>query len=171
MSFADMALPVVICITVAGGFLKKIDVYAAFTLGAEDGLKTSIKIIPQLIGLLVAVHTFKASGAMRILYELIKPVADFLHFPKEIIPFSLLRPISGSGSLAMATDIFKTCGPDSFSGRVVSVMMGSTETTFYTVAVYFGAVGCKNTRHTLKCALFADVVSMFASVAICRVFF
>ncbi len=171
MNIADAVVPVIIGTIVLYGFLKKTDVYGAFTAGAEDGLKTSVKIIPQLIGLMVAVRAFSASGALDILYKAAMPAARLLHFPAELIPFSLLRPVSGSGSLAMATDIFKEHGPDSFLGRAVSVMMGSTETTFYTVAVYFGAVGCKNTRHTLKCALFADVVSMFVSVAVCRVFF
>lgn len=171
MSAAEAIVPLIISIILMHGFFGKTDVYGNFTLGAEDGLKTAVKIIPQLVGLLVAVRALNASGALEIMHKIVKPLAAVLHFPAELVPFSLLRPISGSGSLAMATDIFKTHGPDSFFGRAVSVMMGSTETTFYTVAVYFGAVRCKNTRHTLKCALFADVVSAFVSVAVCRVFF
>ena len=171
MNLSDCVVPVIIGAVVMYGFVKKTDVYAAFTLGAHDGLKTAVKIIPQLIGLMIAVRAFSASGLMDIVCRFTAPLARLLHFPAELVPFSLLRPVSGSGSLAMATDIFRQYGTDSFLGRAVSVMMGSSETTFYTVAVYFAAVSCTDTRHTLKCALFADAVSAFVSVAVCRIFF
>ena len=171
MNISDIIIPFLVTAIVLFGLYKKNDVFSDFASGAKDGLIISIKILPQLVGLLVAVKAFSASGALKIIENLAAPLAELIHFPKELVPFSLLRPISGSGSLAMATDIFSRFGTDSFMGRAVSVMMGSSETTFYTVAVYFAAVNVKNVRHTLLCALFADAVSAFVSVAVCRVMF
>lgn len=171
MNISDAVILGLIAFIILFGLLRKCAVYSAFTLGAEDGLRTAVKIIPQLVGLIVAIRVFNASGLMDFMVGLLTPVAGLLHFPSEALPFAVLRPVSGSGSLAMATDIFERYGADSFAGRVVSVMMGSTETTFYTVAVYFGAVGVKNVRHTLFCALFADLVSMIMSVVVCYVMF
>ena len=167
MNVSDFAIPVVILVVLTFALLKKCEVYSSFTFGAREGIETAVKIVPQLVGLLVAIKVFDASGAMDYVFRILSPVAKFLHFPSQALPFALLRPVSGSGSLAMATDLFGKYGPDSFVGRVVSVMMGSTETTFYTVAVYFGAVGVKNVRHTLLCALLADLVSMGLSVVVC----
>lgn len=171
MNMSDIVIPAVICLTVVFAAAKRADVYSDFAAGAEEGLHTAARILPQLIGLLMAVRAFTASGASDCLVKMLTPVARALKFPPELVPFVLLRPVSGSGSLAMATDIFRTYGTDSFLGRAVSVMMGSTETTFYTVAVYFGAVKVKNVRYTLACALFADLVSAIVSVAVCRVMF
>lgn len=171
MSMGDAVVPIVIGFVVLYASFKRKDAYSAFTSGAAEGLRTAVEILPRLIGLLAAVKAFSASGAMDFLIGLAKPAARLIHFPAELVPFALLRPVSGSGSLAMAADIFKTYGTDSLLGRAVSVMMGSTETTFYTVAVYFGAAGIKETRHTLACALFADAVSAVVSVAVCRIMF
>ena len=128
-------------------------------------------IFPTLFSLFIAVSVFRASGLVDFLTKSLLPICSALHFPPELLPFAILRPISGSGSLAMASDIFNTYGPDSFVGRCASVMMGSTETTFYTVAVYFGATGTKNIRHTLKCALLADIFSMIISLVVCSRYF
>lgn len=171
MKISDIAIAVFVGFVLIFGLFKRTEVYPSFILGAEDGLKTAVKIIPQLVGLMVAIKAFNASGAMDYIVALIKPVADILHFPSEALPFALLRPVSGSGSLAMATDIFGRYGADSFAGRVASVMMGSTETTFYVISVYFGAVGVKNVRHTLLCALLADVFSMVLSTVVCALMF
>jgi len=171
MNLSDFAIPLVVGTVLLFALFKKCQVYSDFTLGAEEGLKTAFKIIPQLTGLMVAIKMFSASGAMTFFVNLLSPVASLLHFPTEVLPFVLLRPVSGSGSLAMATELFAKYGTDSFVGRVVSVMMGSTETTFYTVAVYFGAVGVKNIRHTLICALSADLLSAVLSVAVCSIMF
>jgi spore maturation protein B len=171
MKISDIAIAVFVGFVLIFALFKRTEVYPSFILGAEDGLKTAVKIIPQLVGLMVAIKAFNASGAMDYIVALIKPVADILHFPSEALPFALLRPVSGSGSLAMATDIFGRYGADSFAGRVASVMMGSTETTFYVISVYFGAVGVKNVRHTLLCALLADVFSMVLSTVVCALMF
>ena len=171
MNVSDFAIPFIVLFVLTFGLAKRCRVYSSFTFGAEEGLKTAVKIIPQLVGLLVAIKVFNASGAMDFVVKLLSPLAKLLHFPTEALPFSLLRPVSGSGSLALATDLFGKHGADSFVGRVVSVMMGSTETTFYTVSVYFGAVGVKNVRHTLLCALAADALSMVLSTVVCSIMF
>ena len=171
MSLSAFAVPVIVGVVILYSVCKRCEVYSAFTSGATDGLKTALSIAPQLVGLLVAIKMFSASGAMDTIVKIISPVTSFLHIPDEVMPFALLRPVSGSGSLAMATEIFAKHGADSFAGRVASVMMGSTETTFYVSAVYFGAVGVKNTRHALGCALAADAMSLFLSVVVCRLFF
>lgn len=168
MNISDTAIPVVVATILIYSLIKKTDIYSSFTLGAKDGLVTAFNIIPQLVGLLVAIKMFSASGAMDYVVKFLSPVARLLHFPSEALPFALLRPVSGSGSLAMATELFSRYGTDSYVGRVISVMMGSTETTFYAISVYFGAVGIKNTRHTLTCALLADFVSMAVSAVVCN---
>ena len=171
MRISDVAICVFVGFVIVFSLAKRVEVYPAFISGAEDGLKTAAKIIPQLVGLLVAVKAFNASGAMDFVVSALSPVASVFGFPNEVLPFALLRPVSGSGSLAMATDIFKRFGPDSYAGRVASVMMGSTETTFYVASVYFGAVGVKNVRHTLFCALLADLFSMILSSVVCALMF
>lgn len=164
-------IPAIICFIVLYGSFKKTNVYSAFTEGVVMGAKSVAGIFPALFALFIAISVFRASGLVDFLTGLLSPVCSIVKFPSQLLPFALLRPISGSGSLAMASDIFATYGPDSFAGKVASVMMGSTETTFYTVAVYFGAVGTKNIRHTLKCALLADVFSMVMSVWVCSWYF
>lgn len=171
MSLSAYAVPAIVGVIILYALIRKCEVYSSFTSGATDGLRTALSIAPQLVGLLVAIKMFSASGAMDSIVKLIAPVADFLHIPTEVVPFALLRPVSGSGSLAMATDIFAKYGADSFAGRVASVMMGSTETTFYVSAVYFGAVGVKNTRHALTCALCADALSLALSIIVCTLMF
>jgi spore maturation protein B len=153
------------------GLYRNIKVYDVFVEGAKEGFATVIKIIPSLVGLLVAVGVFRASGALDLLIYAAKPIATFFGIPTEAMPLVIMRPISGSASLAIVSDTLKVHGPDSFVGRVVSTMMGSTETIFYTLAVYFGAVGIKNIRYTLVAALLADTVSIVVSVWICTLVF
>jgi len=157
-------VPVMITAIIVYGICAGINVYQVFTEGVRNGFESVVAIFPALLALFVAVGVFRSSGLADFLTSLLAPLASVLHFPAELLPFALLRPVSGSGSLALASDLFATYGPDSFVGNAASIMMGSTETTFYTVAVYFGACGTKNTRHTLKCALSADVFSMAMSV-------
>lgn len=164
-------VPLMICVILTWGFLKRTNVYSAFTEGAVQGIKSVYSIFPSLFALFIAVSVFRASGLVDFVSSLLSPLCKFLRFPKELVPFALLRPVSGSGSLAMAADIFSAYGTDSFIGRVASVMMASTETTFYTISVYFGASGTKNIRHSLKCALMADVFSMIMSTVICIWYF
>jgi len=165
------AVPAMFLIILCTGLYKNVKIYDTFVEGAKEGITTVVRIIPALVGLLVAVGVFRASGALDLLIFAVKPIATLLGIPTEAMPLVLMRPISGSASLAIVSDILKVHGPDSFVGRVVSTMMGSTETIFYTLAVYFGSVGVKNIRYTLIAALIADTVSILVSVWICTLVF
>ena len=165
-----LSVPVMIVGIVVFGMVKKISVYDSFVQGAKSGAENMVQIIPPLVGLMMGIYMIRASGTMDILGQLLKPVTDLLGMPSDVLPLALLRPISGSGSIAIVNDIFKRLGPDSLAGKIASVMMGSTETTFYTVAVYFGAVGIKNLRHTLKAALLADAMGIVIAVFVARLF-
>lgn len=170
-SLSVYAIPVIFLAILSTGVYKDIKVYDVFIEGAKEGITTVIRIIPSLVGLLAAIGVFRASGALDLLIYAASPIASLLGIPSEALPLAFLRPISGSASLALVSDIIKTNGADSFIGRVVSTMMGSTETIFYTLAVYFGSAGIKNIRYTLAAALIADVASVLASVWACSMLF
>lgn len=157
-------MPAFIAVVIIFGLFKRVPIFDTFLKGAEEGFKTLYSLAPTLVGLIVAVNMLKASGATDFLCEKITPLADFLGFPKEIVPMVLLRPISGGGSTALLTGIYKDYGPDSFAGMVASVLAGSTETTFYAIAVYYSAVGIKKIRHTLIAALSADFTAAVMAV-------
>lgn len=161
-----LIIPTIIALILANALLKKAPVFDLFTEGAKDGLATSVRILPSLVGLLVAVSMLRESGFFDAVASLVSPVLDKIGFPKELVPMALVRPVSGSASLALVRDILNTYGADSFVGRCASVMMGSTETTFYTLAVYFGYVKIKNSRHTIKAALLADLTGIIVSVLV-----
>ena len=161
-------MPIFIVTVVIFGFVKKVELFDAFTAGAKDGIFTLLKIAPTLVGLIVAVNMLKASGLTDMLVGLITPITDSLGFPSGIVPMVLLRPISGGGSTALLTGIYRDFGPDSFTGKVASVLAGSTETTFYAIAVYFGAVNIKKIRHTLIAALSADFTAAIMAVLTVR---
>ena len=167
----EYLVPMIILCIVAYGALKKTDVYGAFTRGAVAGLKTVCAIFPTMLALFIAIGAMRSSGLIELISDWARPVTNSIGFPSPLVPFVILRPVSGSGSLAFASDIFSAYGPDSFAGRAVSIMMGSTETTFYTTAVYFAASGTKNIRHTIKCALVADFFSMVVSLIVCRLYY
>lgn len=164
-------MPLIILFIIVFGVIRKKEVYQPFVAGASDGLKTLAEIIPSIVGILVAVSMIKASGAIELLAVALSPVLKLIGMPREIIPLALLRPFSGSGSVSVVSDIINTYGPDSYSGRIAAVMMGSTETTFYTVALYYGVAKVKNIRHTLHAALLADLCGIIGSVIICRLYF
>lgn len=168
---SDYAIPAIFIIIILAAILKKVKAYDLFVEGAKDGIETVIRIVPSLVGLLVAVGVFKASGALDIIIFLMRPVTDLLGMPPEVAPLALLRPISGSASFAFVTEIIKAFGPDTYQGRVAATMMGSTETIFYTLAVYYGSVGIKNIRYTLAAAIMADIISVIASLWACRFIF
>lgn len=164
-------MPFMILSIIGYGLHKKVSVYDCFTEGAKSGIETIVKIMPPLVALLIAIGMFRESGAFNIILSFISPITNFLKIPSEVMPLALMRPISGSGSLAIVSDIIGKYGPDSIIGRIASVMMGSTETTFYTIAVYFGAVSIKNVRHSVKASLISDVAGLIASVWVCNMFF
>lgn len=162
------AVPLMIAGIVAFGMCKRINVYDSFVEGAKLGAENMLQIVAPLVGLMVGISMLRASGAMDFFCSLLKPITSAIGMPGEVLPLALLRPVSGSGSIAIVNDIFRNFGPDSVPGKIASVMMGSTETTFYTVAVYFGAVGIKKLRHTLKSALLADLCGMLLAVFVAR---
>lgn len=165
------AIPMFIVIFLGWGLVKKVKVYEVFVEGAKDGFNTAVKIIPFLVAMLFAIGVFRASGAMDVVVSLLSPLTNLIGMPADVLPLALLRPLSGSGSMGLMTELMKTNGPDSFIGVLASTMFGSTETTFYILAVYFGSVGIKNTRHALPAGLIADFFGMLGAVFIVRLLF
>ena len=165
-----LAIPVMIFGIILFGLIKRVNVYDCFVEGAKGGIQSLFGIIAPLVGLMVAISMLRASGVIEMLGKILSPLTSRIGMPDAVLPLALLRPVSGSASLAIVNDIFSNYGADSAAGKIASVMMGSTETTFYTLAVYFGAVGVKNTRHTLKAALIADLTGITVSVITARMF-
>jgi len=151
--------------------VKRVRVYESFIEGAKEGFTIGVRIMPYLVAILVAIGMFRASGAMDGLVWILRPVIGWTGFPPEALPSSLMRSLSGSAAFAMSSEIFKIYGPDSFIGRLVSVIQGSTETTFYIMAVYFGAVAVRKTRYTLAASLITDFSGIVAAYGICRLLF
>jgi len=170
-SVSMYAIPLVLLLVPVIGIIKKIKVYEVFTEGAKDGFKTAVKIIPYLVAMLVAIGMFRASGAMDYLVKWLAPVTNLIGMPAEVLPAALMRPLSGSGTLGIVTELIKHYGADSLIGRIASTMFGSTETTFYVLAVYFGSVGISKSRHAVVAGLIGDVVGLLAAVLICRFIF
>lgn len=167
----EFIMPAFACIIVVFGLIKKVPVFDIFLKGAKEGMQILYSIAPTIIGLVFAVDLLRSSGAIDAICTFIEPAADFLGFPKEIVPMVLLRPVSGSGSTALLTSLYKDCGPDSFAGRVASVLAGSSETTFYAIAMYFGCIKVKKIRHTLFAAIIADITAAVMSVLTVRLYF
>lgn len=168
---SNLIIPVTVLLIVLYGYTKKVDVYDTFIDGAKEGIFTVFNILPTLIGLMVSVKVLRASGALDILVEILKPIFSFVGFPAEIIPLSIMRLISSSASMGLLTDLFKIYGPDSFIGRTASIMMSCTETVFYTMSVYFMSVNIKKTRYTLTGALISNVVGVIAAFLLTLVIF
>lgn len=166
-----IAIPVVILVIISEALKEKKSVFDIFLKGAFDGAEISLKIFPTLIGLFVAIGMLRSSGVLDFIIKLITPFLTLVNFPSEVVPLALLRPISGSASMAVATDIIKNNGVDSFIGILASVIMGSTETTLYTIAVYTSAVKIKKTRGILFVALTADFTGIIVSLIICKLLF
>jgi len=166
-----VAIPLVLLIFLGWGLFKKVKVYEVFVEGAKDGFNVAIRIIPYLVAMLAAIGIFRASGALELLITLLTPATNLIGMPPETLPMALMRPLSGSGSLGIMTELMKVHGPDSLIGIMASTMYGSSETTFYVLAVYFGAVGVKNTRHAVPTGIIADVAGMLAAVWIVNLLF
>lgn len=164
MGISNLAVPLLMVAFVGLGLWRKVGVYDCFIEGAKEGIQSTVNILAPLVGLMVAIAMVRASGLLEILAKLLAPVLSFLRLPPEVLPLALLRPISGSASTAIILDLFQSVGPDSPAGKIASVMAGSTETTFYTIAVYFGALGIRDTRHTLYGALFADITGILLAI-------
>ncbi len=166
-----LAIPVIILIFLGYGYLKKVKVYEVFVEGAKEGFEVGVKIIPYLVAMLVAIGMFRASGALDVLTWMLSPVTNFIGMPPEVLPMAFMRPLSGSGSIGIMTELMKTHGPDSLIGVMASTMFGSTETTFYVIAVYFGSVNIYKTRYALPAGLLADAAGLITAVYICKLLF
>ena len=165
---SSAAIPIVMLIIIVYGMLEKNKVYDTFVEGAKEGIEVVFNIFPTLIGVFLAVGALRSSGILDLIVDLISPVTNLLKIPSEIMPLALVRPISGSASTAVATDIMTKFGVDSKIGLIAATIMGSTETTFYTIAIYTSCVGIKKIRFVLAAALIADFVGMLFSVGIWR---
>ena len=161
------AIPCLLVAIPLAGILRKVKVYDVFIEGAREGFDVAVRIIPFLVGILVAIGMFRASGAMDLLLAGLRPLVAPTGFPPELVPLAILRSLTGSGSLAFTTDLVTTHGADSLLARTAATMYGSSETTFYVLAVYFGAVAVRRTRHAVPAALIADLVAAIAAVVVC----
>lgn len=170
MDISSIVVIVLVFGVFAWGLYKKVDILSAFTEGAKENLKTAVGLLPTLTLLMLGVGMFRASGALEAVTGLVAPFIEKIGFPADCLPLALLRPVSGSGALSILENILKEQGADSFTGRVASVLMGSTETTFYTIAVYFGATKVKKSHHALPAALAGDVTAFLMSALAVRMF-
>lgn len=161
-----IVIPAIITIIIFSGMLKKVDCFSSFKEGAKDGITATLNILPTLVGLMVSISVFRASEALDLLVKGFTPIAKFIKIPPEVLPLAFLRPVSGGASLALLSDIFKQYGPDSLIGKISATMMGSTETVFYTVAVYLAGAGVKKTQYIIPVALIAGGISVIVA---CRV--
>lgn len=166
---SNVSIPIIIIIILIYGLKERKNVFDIFLKGAKDGASMVIRIFPTLIGLFLAIQALSTSGILDFFIGLLSPIIEFFNIPKEIMPLAMLRPISGSGSMAIATEIMKKFGVDSFIGLIAATIMGSTETTLYTIAVYTNSVDIKKIRFVLFASLCADITGMIASVAIWRI--
>lgn len=164
-------IPVLIGFILLYGTLKRIPTYESFVDGGKEGIKIAVSIIPFLVGMLVAISVFRASGALEYFMEFIRPVLEAIGFPPDIFPLAIIRPISGTAALGMTSDLIAMHGPDSFIGRLASVLQGSTDTTFYVLTVYFGAVGIRKMGDALKVGLLADLVGIVAAIVVVTIVF
>ena len=161
--FFNMIVPFTICGVALYGAFHRVDVYSSLVQGAGEGLSTLVRIVPSLVGLMTAVYMLRASGALELAALALAPLLERVGLDPELLPLMLVRPISGSAALGVGADLINTYGPDSDLGRMAAVMLGSTETTFYTIAVYFSAAGITRTRYALPAALCADAAGFLAS--------
>ena len=171
MDISSLLIPLLLTAAALWGLGRRMDVYDALTAGAAEGLTVLLRIVPSLIALLTAVYMLRASGALALLARLLSPALEALGIPPETAALLLVRPVSGSGALAVGSQIMEQYGPDSAVGRTAAVMLGCSETTFYTVAVYFGAAGIRRTRYTIPAALTADLAAFAAAAWAVRLCF
>ena len=165
------ALPVILLTVLTFGIFKKVPLYEEFTEGAKDGFKVSVKIIPYLVAIIVGISMLRASGAIEMLALFLAPILTKFNIPADTLPLMIVRSLSGSGALGIFSDIANHLGPDSYATKLSAVMLGSSETTFYVLAVYFGAVGISKIRYALVIGLLADLVGIIAAISVCNLIF
>ncbi len=164
-------IPAFIAFILIYGHIRGVAVYETFVEGAKDGLTTAFRIIPYLVAMFVAIGIFRSSGAMGFVIKVLSPVLNFIGLPPEVLPLVIMRPMSGAASTGILAELLQAYGPDSYIGRTASTIMGSTETIFYTLSVYYGSVGVRNIRYTLAAGLLADAAGILASLTVCALFF
>ena len=162
------ALPVILIVVLTFGLVKKVCIYEVFTDGAKDGFKIAVKIIPYLVAIIVGISMFRASGAIEMMVNLLQPLLTRFNIPADTIPLMIVRSLSGSGALGVFSDIANSAGADAYSTKLAAVMLGSSETTFYVLAVYFGAVGITKIRYALIIGLLADFIGIVAAISVCN---
>ena len=168
---SQLVIPVFILVTILYGCAKKVSVYDCFVSGARGGLGVMVKVFPYLLAIFVAVKAFQASGAFEFAQESLGGLLEFFHVPIDVVSIALIKPLSGSASLGVFTNIVATNGPDSLASVISAVIMGSAETTFYVLAVYLGAVGIKRTRYLVPVCVLADLIGIIIAVSIVKLFF
>lgn len=169
--FSLLAIPFILVVILIYALFKRIKVYESFVEGAKEGFEVGVRIIPYLVAILVAIGMFQASGAIELISSILAPALNLIGMPIETLPLAIVRPLSGSGSFAIMTQIVESQPLDSFTGWLAATMTGSTETTFYVLAVYFGSVGIYKARHAVIAGLLADVAGILASLFICKLLF
>ena len=170
-TMATWVIPIFLFVTLTYSFIKKVDVFDTFVEGAQEGFSTSVKLIPFLVAMLVAIGLLRSSGALDLFITLLTPLLQRFDIPGEVVPLAIMRPLSGSGALGITAEILNSRGPDSLVGRMASTMQGSTDTTLFVLTVYFGSVGIRRTRHALATGLLADLAGFIAAVFICNLVF
>lgn len=168
---SQLIIPLFILFAVVYGFAKKVRVYDSFVSGAKDGFNVVLKIFPYLLAIFVAVKSFQASGAFDFVKTAFTGVFGLFNVPLEVLSVAIIKPLSGSASLGIFTDVVKTTGPDSLASRISAVIIGSAETTFYVLAVYLGSVGIKKTKYLIPVCVFADIVGIVISIAVVKMLF
>ena len=169
--FSSWAVPLILLIIPVVGYIRRIKVYETFVEGAGEGFQTALRIMPFLVAMMIAINIFRASGAMDWCISNLHPVLNILGVPAELVPLAIMRPISGTGSIGITTELLNTYGPDSSVGRMASTILGSTDTTLYIITVYFGAVGVFKPRYSLFVGLLGDMIGFFGSIVFCRIVF
>lgn len=163
-------IPIIFLVIITYGMFKGRQVYEWFIEGAKEGLNVCLRIFPCILAIIIAVEIFKKANLMNLLTNIMSPLTNLIGLPKELIPLVIIKPLSGSGAIGVFTDIIKNFGPDTKIGLIASVIMGTTETIFYTITVYFGAVKVKKIRHTLWAAVLADITAIIMSILVVNVF-
>lgn len=171
MQLTTLVIPLLILFIIGFGLIKKVAVYEEFVEGGKEGFSTAVRIIPYLVAMLFAIAMFRASGAMESIISFISPLFNLIGVPSETLPMALIRPLTGSGSVGVLADLIQTHGEDSIIVKIAATMFGSTETTLYVLAVYFGAINVSKTRYALQAGLLADLAGFLAAVAVCIWYF
>lgn len=171
MNMTQSIIPMIVLLIVLLGVMKGVKVYDCFIDGAKEGISICVRIFPYLLAMLLAVGLIRESGVMDYLIGKVSKITSLIDLPSEVVPLILIKPLSGSGSLGVFTEIIKSYGPDTYIGILASIIMGTTETIFYTVSVYFGAVKIKQIRHTLWAALLADMVAIISAICFAKIIF